>query len=115
MVREQFERPAADKRAEDVVVKMEAVERKARMDSDIGGQLARWLIAAFIAAVALMGLVALVAAVVFLIELPGWVQMVGGVVLALGTAGFAWLVASALGSRSEPQATSRPTDIRSRR
>jgi protein-S-isoprenylcysteine O-methyltransferase Ste14 len=114
MVREQLDGAAADERAEEMVTKMEAVERKAGMDSDIGGQFARWLIAALIAAVALMGLVALVAAVVFLIELPGWVQMVGGVVLALGTAGFAWLVASALASRSEPQGP-RPTDIRSRR
>jgi hypothetical protein len=68
------------------------------MRAEIVDQMTRWLIAAGLAAVALFGAFALIAALVFVLEVPSWVEVVGGVVLALGTAGFAWLVASALES-----------------
>jgi protein-S-isoprenylcysteine O-methyltransferase Ste14 len=76
------------------------------VESDIVNQMTRWLIAAAIACVALFGFVALVAAIVFLFELPSWVEIVGGVLLALGTAAFAWLVASALESSRRIKRTS---------
>jgi sugar phosphate permease len=94
---------------------MQAMERKSGMEPEITREMTRWLIAAGIAAVALMGLFTLLAAIVFFIDLPGWVQAAGGVTVAVGTAAFAWLVASALGSSRSESGESRPTDIRTRR
>lgn len=97
---------------------MQAMGQKTGVEPELTREMTRWLIAAAIAAVALMGLGTLVAAIVFFVDVPGWVQAVGGIVLAVGTAAFAWLVASALASsRSESTEgrRSRPTDIRTRR
>lgn len=76
---------------------MRVMDRDAR-ETEIIGQMTKWLIAAFIACVALLGLFALVAALVVVFELPSWVGIVVGTVLAIGAAAFAWLVASALES-----------------
>jgi protein-S-isoprenylcysteine O-methyltransferase Ste14 len=76
---------------------MRAMDREAR-ENEIMGQMTKWLIAAFIACVALLGLFALVAALVVVFEIPSWVGIVVGTVLAVGAAAFAWLVASALES-----------------
>ena len=97
---------------------MQAMERKSGIEPEITREMTRWLIAAGIAAVALMGLFTLLAAIVFFIEVPGWVQGTGGVMVAVGTAAFAWLVASALGSSrpdGDSRRSARPTDIRKRR
>jgi hypothetical protein len=96
---------------------MRAMDRDAR-ENEIIEQMTKWLIAAGIACVALLGLVALVAAMVFVFDLPSWMEIVVGAVLALGTAAFAWLVASALesGRRSRPKtpASDRVRDLRPR-
>lgn len=76
---------------------MLVMSRDAR-ENEIIGQMTKWLIAAFIACVALLGLFALVAALAVVFELPSWVGIVVGTVLAIGAAAFAWLVASALES-----------------
>lgn len=76
---------------------MRVMDRDAR-ETEIISQMTKWLIAAFLACVALLGLFALVAALVVVFELPSWVGIVVGSVLALGAAAFAWLVASALES-----------------
>ena len=56
----------------------------------------RWVAAGFVAAAALLGLVVLVLLISVALQPPRWVQMVLGVAMAIGTAVFAWLVASAL-------------------
>jgi hypothetical protein len=88
---------------------MQAMDRDAR-ENEIIGQMTKWLIAAGIACVALLGLVALVAALVFVFDLPSWVEIVVGTVLALGTAAFAWLVASALESGRRSRAAAHKSD-----
>jgi hypothetical protein len=77
---------------------MQVADRDAGMETDLAGRMTKWVIAAAIACVALMGLVALFAALVFVFEPPSWAAIVIGAVLAIGTAAFAWLVASALQS-----------------
>jgi protein-S-isoprenylcysteine O-methyltransferase Ste14 len=73
------------------------------------GQMTRWAVAAAIACVALMGVFALVAALLLAFDIPGWLQIVGGTLLAVGTAAFAWLVASALeSSRRHSRENQRP-------
>ena len=75
---------------------MQAMERKSGIEPEITREMTRWLIA----------------------EVPGWVQGTGGVLVAVGTAAFAWLVASALGSSrpdGDSRRSARPTDIRKRR
>jgi protein-S-isoprenylcysteine O-methyltransferase Ste14 len=87
-------------------------------EQEIIGQMSKWLIAAGIACVALFGFFALIAALVFVFELPPWIEVVIGVVLALGTAAFAWLVASALESgrrsRAKAAANERVRNLRPR-
>jgi uncharacterized membrane protein len=56
----------------------------------------RWVIASALAGIALLGLVIIVGIVTIALQPAGWVQTTVGIVLALGTAGFAWLVAMAL-------------------
>jgi membrane protein implicated in regulation of membrane protease activity len=98
---------------------MQAMERKSGIEPEFTREMTRWLIAAGIAAVALMGLFTLLAAIVFFVEVPGWVQSAGGIGVAIGAAAFAWLVASALGSSrsqsGETRRSAQPTDIRTRR
>ena len=74
---------------------MQALERDA-VKQELVGQMTKWAVAAAVASVALMGLFALVAAFLIAFDIPQWIQIVGGTALALGTAAFAWLVASAL-------------------
>ncbi|HVM34824.1 MAG TPA: hypothetical protein VM784_05715 [Actinomycetota bacterium] len=74
---------------------------EAAMDKQFAGQIARWLIAGIIACVALVGIVLLVGALVVALNPPLWIAVVAGTVLAVAAAAFAWLVATALGSRSE--------------
>jgi protein-S-isoprenylcysteine O-methyltransferase Ste14 len=83
---------------------MRALDREA-VKQELVGQMTKWAVAAAVASVALMGVFALVAALLIAFEIPQWVQIVGGTVLALGTAAFAWLVASALeaGRRNRQQ------------
>lgn len=63
--------------------------------------IARWGLAAVLAAVALVGLFSVVAAFVWALgpDLPGWVTTVLGAVLAVLAAAFAWVVATALRRR----------------
>ncbi|HZA41767.1 MAG TPA: hypothetical protein VFA00_14210 [Actinomycetota bacterium] len=75
--------------------KMQALEREA-VKEELVGQMTKWAVAAAVASVALMGVFALTAALLIAFEIPQWIQIVGGTALALGTAAFAWLVASAL-------------------
>lgn len=69
-----------------------------RASEEGGDAVFRWVVAALVASAALMGVVILVALVALALQPPDWIQMALGGVIALGTAGFAWLVASALGS-----------------
>jgi len=87
---------------------MAALKRET-VKQEIVGQMTKWAVAAAVAFVALMGVFALVAALLIAFEIPQWVQIVGGTVLAVGTAAFAWLVASALeaGRRHSRQNQSR--------
>jgi protein-S-isoprenylcysteine O-methyltransferase Ste14 len=87
---------------------MRALEREA-VKQELVEQMTKWAVAAAVASVALMGVFALVAALLIAFDIPQWVQIVGGTVLALGTAAFAWLVASALeaGRRNARQQGSR--------
>ena len=88
---------------------MRAMDRDAHQ-TEIIQQMTKWLIAAFIACVALLGLFALVAALVVVFELPSWVGIVVGTVLAVGAAAFAWLVASALESGRRSNSPTRGND-----
>jgi hypothetical protein len=63
---------------------------------DSGGQVVPWLLAALVAGAALTGGVILLSLVTFALQPSPAVQTVVGVGVALGTAVFAWLVASAL-------------------
>jgi protein-S-isoprenylcysteine O-methyltransferase Ste14 len=90
---------------------MQSMDRDARED-EIIGQMTKWLIAAFIACVALLGLFALVAALVVVFELPSWVGIVVGTALAVGAAAFAWLVASALESGRRTRSSVRNEGVR---
>ena len=85
---------------------MQALEGEA-VKQEFVGQMTKWAVAAVVASVALMGVFALVAAFLIAFEIPQWIQIVGGTALALGTAAFAWLVASALeaGRRNARQQT----------
>ena len=74
---------------------MQALEREA-VKQELVGQMTKWAVAAAVASVALMGVFALTAALLIVFEIPQWIQLVGGTTLAIGTAAFAWLVASAL-------------------
>ncbi|HVL63960.1 MAG TPA: hypothetical protein VM573_02195 [Actinomycetota bacterium] len=74
---------------------------KNTMDRQFADQAARWVIAALIACVALIGIVLLVGALVVALDPPMWAAVVLGTGLALGAAAFAWLVASALASRDD--------------
>jgi hypothetical protein len=64
-----------------------------------GRSVLRWLIAGLLALVALVGTVSVVAVFVWAAnDVPAWLTLVVGGGLALGTAAFAWVVASALRS-----------------
>jgi len=77
---------------------MQVADGETRAESELVGQMTKWLIGAAIACVALMGLIALLAAMVFVFEPPSWASVVIGVSLVIGAVAFAWLVASALDS-----------------
>jgi hypothetical protein len=87
---------ADEERSEGAV--MQIADSETRIESELVGQMAKWLIAAAIACVALMGSIALLAAMVFVFEPPSWAGVVIGTTLAIGAVAFAWLVASALES-----------------
>ena len=60
----------------------------------------RWVVAALLAFAALIGGFSLIAVFVWAAEdIPGWVTLALGGGLAIGTAAFAWIVASALRSK----------------
>lgn len=63
---------------------------------DADGELVRWLLAAVVAGAALVGGVILLSLIALVLQPPAAVQTVLGVAVALATASFAWLVASAL-------------------
>lgn len=63
---------------------------------DTGAELVRWLVAALVAGAALIGGVILLSLIAIALQPPAALQAVLGVAVALGTACFAWLVASAL-------------------
>lgn len=92
---------------------MQAMDENA-MERRFAEQAARWIIAALIACVALIGIVLLVAAVVVALNPPLWMGVVVGTVLAVGAAAFAWLVASALASRSDDEREERVRRINRR-
>jgi protein-S-isoprenylcysteine O-methyltransferase Ste14 len=77
---------------------MQVADSETRIESELVGQMTKWLIAAAIACVALMGSIALLAAMVFVLEPPSWAGVVIGTTLTVGAVAFAWLVASALES-----------------
>ncbi len=85
---------ADEERSEGAVMQV----RDTRVETDLVGQMTKWLIGAAIACVALMGLIALLAAMVFVFEPPSWAGVVIGIGLVVGAAAFAWLVAAALDS-----------------
>jgi protein-S-isoprenylcysteine O-methyltransferase Ste14 len=90
---------------------MQVADSETRVESELVGQMTKWLIAAAIACVALMGLIALLAAMVFVFEPPSWAGVVIGATLAVGAVAFAWLVASALeSSRRNAAETDRHND-----
>ena len=64
-----------------------------------GRAVLRWVLAGLLALVALIGAVSVVTVMVWAAEeVPGWVTLLIGGGLALGTAAFAWVIASALRS-----------------
>ena len=68
-------------------------------DAPDGRSVLRWFVAGLLAMVALIGAVSIVAVFVFSAEeVPGWLTLVLGGGLALGSAVFAWVIASALRS-----------------
>jgi protein-S-isoprenylcysteine O-methyltransferase Ste14 len=87
---------ADEERSEGAV--MQVADSETRIESELVGQMTKWLIAAAIACVALMGSIALLAAMVFVFEPPSWAGVVIGTTLTVGAVAFAWLVASALES-----------------
>jgi protein-S-isoprenylcysteine O-methyltransferase Ste14 len=90
---------------------MQVADSETRIESDLVGQMTKWLIAAAITCVALMGLIALLAAMVFVFEPPSWAGVVIGAILAVGAVAFTWLVASALeSSRRHAAETDRRND-----
>jgi hypothetical protein len=69
----------------------------------------RWVAAGIVSGAALLGLVVLVAIAFYVLQPPGWVQMLLGVLMAIGTAVFAWLLASALRKDDGAGASARST------
>ena len=64
-----------------------------------GRAVLRWVVAGILAFVALVGAVSILTIFVLAAEdIPGWLTLVLGGGLALGTAAFAWVIASALRS-----------------
>lgn len=81
---------------------MQAMDENA-MERQFTEQALRWIVAALIACVALVGIVLLVAAVMVALDPPLWMGVALGTILAVGAAAFAWLVATALASRSDSE------------
>lgn len=65
------------------------------------GAEARWTLGCLVASVALTGLLILILLVAIAISPPVWIQVLLGVGLSLGGALLAWLVATALKTRSQ--------------
>src|SRR5918992_945529 len=98
-------------------------EGHSSMETEVTNRVFGWVIAAVVACVAGLGLIvfALLAVVGINliaevndadIDLPDWALQVGGIALVLATAGFAWLVATAVErSRNSPKEPRRPTRI----
>jgi hypothetical protein len=96
---------ADEERSEGAV--MHVADRDTRIETELVGQVTKWVIGAAVACVALMGLIALMAAMVFVFEPPSWAGVVIGVSLVVGAAAFAWLVASAVESGRRHASTAR--------
>ncbi len=89
-----------------------------RPDIDSSENILTWLIAAVLAGAALLGVFIFVSLVVIALQPPGWIQTTLGVGMALGSAIFAWLIATALRSRARhdpPQLVARSGDPQTRR
>lgn len=64
-----------------------------------GRSVLRWVVAGVLALVALIGAMSIIAVFVWAAgDLPGWLTIVLGGGVAVGTAAFAWIIASALRS-----------------
>ena len=67
-----------------------------------GPEVVRWTLGCLVAAVSMVGLLILLLLIAVALSPPTWVQVLLGVGLALGGAAFAWLVATALGQKADP-------------
>ncbi len=63
----------------------------------------RYGLGCLVSGAALVGVIVLILVLFFVLSPPGWVQDVVGVLLAIGGAGFAWLVARSLGGAQTPR------------